>query len=111
MLMFIWLGVVFCGIANGLLYYYVTSPDKYIYMSVVALLCIGFIILYYHHTKNWSNNMDYDEDRRPVFTYSAFGVCLIVIFASVYHLSGVSVAGFTILFPFLAMNNRESMYS
>lgn len=111
MLKFIWFGVAFCGIANGLLYSYVASPDKYIYMSVVALLCIGLILLYYHCTKNWLNNKDYDEDHSMVFIPSAV-VSLIAIFIGFVTCASLDffVGVFTFGIPCGIMGKREHEY-
>ena len=70
MLMLIWLGLICCGIANGLIYDHVQVPERYYYMMLV--LFIGVIILLIHrfYTWKWKPTKDVNYQHVPLFISS-----------------------------------------
>lgn len=118
MVKFVWVALVCCGIANGLIYSYVASPTMYLYMLVVALLCCVLLVIHNHSTKKWcknrekeEENMDYDEDHFPLFLNSTLLAFVLMLIACVVGSTACIIAMVTMLISFMIAALREALYS
>ena len=120
----LWLGLVCCGVANGLIYDYVSTPGRYYYMMVPSIIAIILLIFHRIYTREWSeppkktrkNKKKIQAQRYfPVFGFSA-------MFSSAMFLSavlgvqtnevswGVFVGSATAVVSFFTATARESYY-
>ena len=83
----IWLGVVCCGIANGLLYSNLETPKNFIFMSLVSIICAVILVLHRRITKNWEKSsfvpITWREFHLPIFRITmllSFFFLVILIF-------------------------------
>ena len=82
MVVFIWLGLVCCGAANSIIWYFDEIPNAW--SLVVLILCAVLILVHRYCTgtkENTRNDGDYDEDRSSIFLVSGvISIVLMVIF-------------------------------
>lgn len=117
MVKFVWVSLVCCGVANGLVYGYVKSPEKYLYMLVVAVVCCLLLVIHYRSTRKWcesrngEDNRDYDEDHFPIFINSTFVAFLLMLIACVFCHAYVVIGLLTMLISFIVASLREAIYT
>ena len=49
----IWFMVICCGVANGLLYSKLKTPQNFVFMSLVSVVGIVFLLFHRKITRNW----------------------------------------------------------
>jgi hypothetical protein len=112
MVMFLlWLGLVCCGVANGLIYDHVQTPECCYYMAITSIIAVILLIIHRVYTRNW-----YAEDHHSsVFGGSAV-ILFIVTLSSLFavHTGEVSlgffVACMTMLLSFCIATIQEMSY-
>lgn len=73
----IWLGIVCCGVANGLIYDYIEAPQSYYYMAAIGVLNVFPLVYHRVYTRDWrkpKKKVKKNERRQEhfqVFTLSA----------------------------------------
>ena len=108
----IWLGLVCCSVANGLIYSGMTSFRRYVLMLLIILLAALFIQIYYRFTKDLKDkeHTEYEEYRIPIFTKSALLAISVLIVASIFGWAGVIVSSITAMLSFIVALCREMEY-
>lgn len=111
MIKFTWFGFVCCGIANGVVFSRVTTPERFIYMGVVLLICCALVAIHRHFTKGLvDENRDYDEEHSPIFIVSSVTVVIVALIALIAGSVAVAVGLLTAGMGFVLASVRESMY-
>lgn len=84
---FIWLGVICCGIANGLLYSNLETPKNFIFMSLASTGCVVILLIHRRITKKWKSSsyvpITWRDFHLPVFRITmllSFFFLVILIF-------------------------------
>ena len=49
----IWIGLICCGVASGLIYDHVEVPHSYYYMVIPSAIAIMLLVIHYHYTMDW----------------------------------------------------------
>lgn len=110
MVKFVWLGFVCCGAANSVIYSYVQSQEKYVYMFVILGLC-SLLVLIHRYCTDWiEDNRDYDEEHFPIFTSSSVIAIGFALISLIIGYVGVSLGLITAGIGFALASVRESMY-
>jgi len=68
----LWIGLVCCAVANGLIYDHVNVPDKYYYMMIVCLVAAVLLVVHRIYTKHWYPIKDVNSQHGPIFIASMF---------------------------------------
>ena len=112
----IWLGLVCCGVANGLIYDHVQAPQSYYYMVISSIVAVILLVVHRVYTRNWYDPIDeIDNHHSSVFSGSAV-ILFIVTLSSLFavHTGEVSwgffVACMTMLLSFCIATIRERSY-
>ena len=108
----LWLGLVCCGVANGLIYDHVEAPQNYYYMVSVCFVDLVILVVYCIYTRDWCRE---DSLHSQVFGFSAFfaaGAFLMCFFlASPDKVSwGTFVGGITMFLSFAFAMVKEGDY-
>lgn len=113
----IWLGVICCGIANGLLYSNLEMPKNLIFMSLVCAVCIVLLLFHRRITRDWKISsyvpVTWHEFHLPVFRITmllSFFFLLILIFRYQYYEVHI-VACITILIASFIAYKKELSYT
>ena len=114
----VWLGVVCCGIANGLLCSNLETPKNFIYMSLVSIVCVFFLVIHRRITRNWKISSrkvpsTWSEFHMPVFRITmllSFFFLVLLIFRYQYYETHI-VACVTILVASFIAYKRELNYT
>lgn len=112
----IWIALICCSVANGLIYSHEFLSYRYLYMAGVSLISVMLIILYYRYTKSWCRSEDeiqcvhYYEYHESVFIRSFMLTILMVIIALFCFPGGVLVGLITAGICFLICSFREVKY-
>ena len=112
----IWLGLVCCGVANGLVYDHVQAPQSYYYMVISSIVAVILLVVHRVYTRNWYDPIDEIADHHSsVFSGSAV-ILFIVTLSSLFavHTGEVSwgffVACTTMLLSFCIATIKERSY-
>lgn len=102
----VWLGLICCSAANGIIWYFDEIPDAY--MLLVLLLCAVLIVVHRHCTRKWCKARakengrtegvygDYDEDHPSIFLISGaissglMLVCGVLLLISIFFGSAIA---------------------
>jgi hypothetical protein len=113
---FIWLGLICCGVANGLIYDHVQAPQSYYYMVIPSILAVILLVVHHIYTRNWYDAIDEgDEQHSPIFGGSA---CLSFVagFAAIFVVQtgeaswGFFIALMTMFVSFCLARIKEADY-
>jgi hypothetical protein len=112
----LWLGLVCCGVANGLVYDHVQAPQSYYYMVISSIVAVILLVVHRVYTRNWYDPIDeIDDHHSSVFSGSAV-ILFIVTLSSLFavHTGEVSwgffVACTTMLLSFCIATIKERSY-
>ena len=112
----LWLGLVCCGVANGLVYDHVQAPQSYYYMVISSIIAVILLVVHRVYTRNWYDPIDeIDDHHSSVFSGSAV-ILFIVTLSSLFavHTGEVSwgffVACMTMLLLFCIATIKERSY-
>ncbi len=67
----LWLGLLCCCIANGVIYDCVQTPDRFYCMGAVGLVAIVILTIHCIYTRHWVPVKEAMYRNSPVFTMSA----------------------------------------
>lgn len=112
----LWLGLVCCGVANGLVYDHVQAPQSYYYMVISSIVAVILLIIHRVYTRHWYGaSIEGDEYHPSVF--SSFAVILFVVTLSslfAVHTGEVSwgffIGSSTMLLAFTVATLKERSY-
>ena len=62
----LWLGLVCCGVANGLVYDHVQAPQSYYYMVISSIVAVILLVVHRVYTRNWYDPIDEIDDHEYV---------------------------------------------
>ena len=112
----LWLGLVCCGVANGLIYDHVQAPQSYHYMMIPSIIAVILLIIHRVYTRHWYGAIiEGDEHHPSIFSGSAV-ISFIVTLSSLFavHTGEVSwgffVACMTMLLAFTIATLKERSY-
>lgn len=74
----LWLGLLSCCIANGVIYDSVQVPERFYYMSVVGIISLVLLTVHRIYTRRWVPVKEAMYHHSPVFmmsTVTSFVVC------------------------------------
>ena len=112
MIRFVWISLVCCGVANGVIYSLVAPPERYLYIGAVLLVCFILVGIHRHFTKDLlDEKRDYDEDYCSVFIVSAVTVLILALVALIVGVIAVAVGLITSGIGFVLASVRESTYA
>lgn len=77
----IWIGVICCGIANGLLFSWVSGPEKIVYISIISFICWGLLSIHKKITEKWNRSFNLWSDSLTGYHFPIFRVTLVLSFA------------------------------
>ena len=79
----LWIGLICCAIANGVIYDYVDEEQRLISMMIPSIIAVILLIIQRIYTRNWTKPIDENHPSYPtVFTVSTgvtFFVCVITL--------------------------------
>ena len=120
MIFIVWLALICCSIANGILFACKELPYRWIYIICSSLVGLFFLCIYNHHTKKWCKNIEgnqsirYDNKyhyRDPLFYSSAMASFIFLIFGCVAGINPGIIVGIVTAFVLFAIAAiRESKY-
>jgi len=112
----LWLGLVCCGVANGLIYNHVQTPQSHYYMVITSITAVILLIIHRVYTRHWYGAIiEGDEHHSSIFSGSAV-ISFIVTLSSLFavHTEEVSwgffVACMTMLLAFTITAMKERSY-
>ena len=116
MVKFVWCGLICCGTANGLVYSYVESPEKYFYILGILMVCSILLMIHHRSTEKWcerkkDDNMDYDEENPRVFINSVLLAFVLLLIACIMGYVSCIIGLTTVLIAFIIAADREVNYS
>ena len=112
MIRFTWFGLVCCGVVNGLVFKYVSSQEKYIFLMILAMVCFVLITVHRLSTDKFcSEDADYDEYHFPIFRYSALAFIVLALIALVAGFEAVSLGLILPGIAFIFVCFQESKYT
>jgi len=50
---FIWFGLICCGVANGIIFDHVNTPERYYYMVVSSAVAVILLVVHRIYTQDW----------------------------------------------------------
>ena len=112
----IWLGLICCGVANGLIYDHVQAPQSYYHMVISSIIAIILLIVHRIYTRNWHSPTDEADPHYTVIFGGSAIISFIVGFASIFavHTGEVSwgflIALVTVFISFGIASLREMHY-
>jgi len=115
----VWIILICCSAANGLIYSDELLPHKYLYMAGVLVVSAVMIIFYYRHTKSWciegefGHKRDYYEYHESIFIRSLVIVILMVFISLIYFKrisGGLWVGEIMACISFSICSIREAKY-
>jgi len=75
----LWIGLVCCAIANGVIFDYVDEPNKTICMMIPSIIALILLVVHRIYTRNWTKPIDENHPSYPtVFTIST-GVTFFIL--------------------------------
>ena len=117
----LWIGLICCGVANGLIYDHVEAPQSYYYMVMIGV--VNVILLIYHciYTRDWCKPKEklWKNERRQehfqVFELSAMFSAAAFLSSVLTSQTGETSWGFFIgsamvMVSFFIATARESYY-
>ena len=117
----LWLGVVCCGVANGLVYDYVRIPESYCFMASIGTINIVLLIFHRFYTQDWCKSKKKGKkNTRFQYHYQIFGFSAMLsigAFASSLLSAqagetswGFFIGSFEVMVSFFIATARESYY-
>lgn len=109
----IWIGLICCSVANGLVFGNIPMPEKLLLMCIPSFLCVWLLQIHRRVTRKWKPYLSpWDGDRIPIFTISFF---VTAIYAVIFPLStptgvGMITMGIASLVAFLREIRYTNMY-
>jgi len=112
----LWLGLICCGVASGLIYDHVEAPQSCYYMVISSIVAVILLVVHRVYTRNRYDLIDeIDDHHSSVFSGSAV-ILFIVTLSSLFavHTGEVSwgffVACMTMLLLFCIATIKERSY-
>lgn len=110
----LWLGLVCCGVANGLIYDNVQTLQSYYYMVIPSAIAVMILIIHRICTRNWCDSGD--NHHSSIFGGSAV-ISFVMVIASLFasHTGDVSsgflVGCLTVMIAFSIAAIKERSYA
>lgn len=87
----LWLGIVCCSVANGLIYDHVNTPERYYYMVVPSVVAVILLIIHRVYTRDWTYPKKKSKKKVQVqYHNQVFGVS--ALFSSAFMVAGLLTA-------------------
>lgn len=114
----LWLGIVCCSVANGLIYDHVSAPERYYYMVIPSVIAVILLIFHRIYTRNWCELKK--KNGKVHYHSQVFGIS--AMFSSAMFLStllciqtgemswGMFMGSVTAMVSFFIATARESHY-
>jgi len=80
----LWLGLVCCGVANGLIYDHVETFQGYYYMMIPSMVAVILLIVHRIYTRNWYGPTGKGNPHHPSIFGGSAAISFIVGFASIF---------------------------
>lgn len=112
----IWLGLICCGVANGLIFDHIVTPQSYYYMAVVSVVAVGILIAHRIYTRKWSKPFNATDPHHPmIFGGSSILFFFVTICSVLGALTGEVTWGFfigcvTMFVSFSIALTKERLY-
>ena len=62
----IWVGLICCGVANGLIFDHVQAPQSYYYMGIATFMAVILLLVHRIYTRKWSSPFDATDPHHPM---------------------------------------------
>jgi hypothetical protein len=64
-ILLLWLGLIGCGVANGVICDHVQTPVSYFMIGAVCVCVFSLLMIHRRYTKNWCAYVDEKESNHP----------------------------------------------
>ena len=77
-ILLLWLGLICCGVANGLIYDCVKTPVSYCYIGIVSVCALSMLVIHRHYTKSWCKRKEEKESDYPLVFVGTAAISVLV---------------------------------
>ena len=112
----IWLGLVLCGVANGLIYDHVQAPQSYYYMVIPGIVAVIILVVHGVYTRHWYGAIDEGDEHHPSIFGGSACISFVAGFSSIFVIRvgeaswGFFIALMTMFVLFCLARMREEDY-
>lgn len=112
----LWLGLICCGMANGLIYDHVEAPQSYYYMMIPSIIAVILLVVHRIYTRHWYSPTDESDPHHTIMFGGSVAISFIVGLSSLFAVRtgevswGFFIACVTMFVSFCIARMRESAY-